>query len=321
MDTVTERPTQVRAPRFARVATPPFQITARDQDILRAVGRYRVLQSTHLDELLAGASAQRLRRRLNLLYHAGYLGRPRSQIASMIDRQGSKSIAYTLTPRGALLLASLDGVTYRPKAGDTKLLQLEHALEITDILVALAVACRNSEHLELVAFDELLGLAPEATRSDPTPDRWRVDIKHRGASHKLHIRPDGVIAIRHRELAERGKPALKFFFIEADRGTMPIARPWLNQTSIVRKFLAYAETFRAGVHQARFGMDNMRVLFVAKNEARVRHMIEAFGEHAAQVASPRLFLFADRPRLFREGSRLFEHEWLDGEGKGHTLLP
>jgi hypothetical protein len=315
-----EQPRQLRSPRFVRVSAPPFQITSRDQDILRAVGRYRLIQSDHLDLLFPEASEQKMRRRLRLLFHDGYLARPRAQIASMIDRQGSKSIAYTLTPRGAQFLAALDGTTYRPKAGDTKLLQLEHALEITDFIVRHEAACRGSEFLELVSFEDLLAGAPEATRRQSSPDAWRVNVRHEGARHTLSIRPDAIFAIRHRELAARGKPASKFFFLEADRGTMPIMRPRLYQTSIFRKFLAYAETFRAGAHKAHFGMDNMRVLFVVKNRARLENMIEALSEHAAQVASPRLFLFADRETLLAQTGSIFEHEWFDGEGKEHTLF-
>lgn len=321
MDIVADRPPQTRSPRFARVSAPTFQIMPRDKDILRAVGRYRMIQSDHLDLLFPEASEQKMRRRLWLLFHDGYLARPRAQIASMLDRQGSKSIAYTLTPKGAQFLAALDGVSYRPKAADTKLFQLEHALEITDFIVRHEAACRGSEFLELVSFEELLAGAPEATRRQSSPDTWRVNVRHQGALHALSIRPDAIFAIRHRELAARGKSASKFFFVEADRGTMPIVRPRLYQTSILRKFLAYAETFRAGAHKERFGMDNMRVLFVVKNRARLLNMIEAFAEQAASVASPRLFLFADRETLLAHAGSVFEHRWLDGEGKEHTLLP
>jgi hypothetical protein len=64
----------------------------------------------------------------------------------------------------------------------------------------------------------------------------------------------------------------------------------------------------------------MRVLFVGKNRRRIDNMITAFQTHLQGIASPRLFLFADRQALFANGTPFFDCEWLDGEGKGHLLF-
>ena len=67
-------------------------------------------------------------------------------------------------------------------------------------------------------------------------------------------------------------------------------------------------------------MNNMRVLFVGKNRRRIDNMITAFQTHLQGIASPRLFLFADRETLFANGTAFFDYQWLDGEGKEHTLF-
>ena len=101
---------------------------------------------------------------------------------------------------------------------------------------------------------------------------------------------------------------------------MPIERADLQQTSILRKLLCYAETFRAGIHRDRLGMNNMRVLFVGKSRRRIDAMIQAFRDHLTGLAYPTLFLFADRPTLFAPDTPFFSYRWRDGEGKEHTLF-
>jgi hypothetical protein len=307
-----------RGVRFARVQAPAFKLTARDRDILAAVAQFGVIQSSHVDALFAGSSPDKLRRRLKLLFNAGLLGRPRSQVAAMLSGEGSRSMAYVLTRRSATLLGR-DGIAARGCADDQKLHQLEHHLGITSFLVEAQVACRHSEHLDFVPFDELVTAAPQATQAAAEPDRWEVALRHRGSAVKLYLRPNGIFAVRHRLLAAQGKPACKYFFFENDRSTMPLVRPELTKTSILRKMLTYGATFREGLHTSRFGMHNMRVLFLTESPQRVVNMVDAYQKHAAAVASPRLFLFTDRASLTTAPS-FFDAVWLDGEGKEHTLF-
>ena len=56
-----------------------MQLTERDREIIRLVHRHRFLRSSHICSLIPG-SPQQLLRRLKLLYHHGFLERPRSQI-------------------------------------------------------------------------------------------------------------------------------------------------------------------------------------------------------------------------------------------------
>ena len=69
-----------RLPRFQRVTTiAPIRLAERDHEIIRLIHRHRFLRSHQIIALLGG-SAQNLSRRLQWLFHHGYLERPRAQL-------------------------------------------------------------------------------------------------------------------------------------------------------------------------------------------------------------------------------------------------
>ncbi|MFY9826270.1 MAG: replication-relaxation family protein [Thermoanaerobaculia bacterium] len=92
---------QNRRPRFERSPIRPMVLTPRDLEILRAVHRHRLLRSTHLIALSDG-SRQTTLRRLQLLFHHGYLDRPSMQLDWYA--RGSEPLVYALGSRGAELL-------------------------------------------------------------------------------------------------------------------------------------------------------------------------------------------------------------------------
>src|SRR3954470_9689976 len=92
---------QARRPRFERAPVRGMILTPRDLDILRAVYRHRLLRSTHL-VALSGGSPQATLRRLQLLFHQGYLDRPAMQLDWYV--RGSEPLVYALGNRGAEIL-------------------------------------------------------------------------------------------------------------------------------------------------------------------------------------------------------------------------
>src|SRR5438876_323867 len=91
-----------RLPRFERhrFQKPPFAMTARDRNIIKMVSEHRAITSDDLRLLIPG-SEQNLTRRLQRLYHHGYLDRPRSQRVL-----GNAPLVYALGDEGAGLLAT-----------------------------------------------------------------------------------------------------------------------------------------------------------------------------------------------------------------------
>jgi len=97
-----------------------------------------------------------------------------------------------------------------------------------------------------------------------------------------------------------------WYFLEADRATMPITRANLEQTSIQRKFLAYEATWTQGIHRRNFGIHRFRVLTVSTDPDRVRGMIKA----CQKLNQGRgLFLFNDIDTL-KSNPDLFSPAWL-----------
>src|SRR5713226_8429378 len=126
-----------RLPRFNRATEiAAMQFEERDRDIIRLVHRHRFLRS-HQIVALMGGSPQQLSRRLKLLYHHGYLERPRAQL-QYYERGGSKSIAYGLGNKGGTLLKQALGIAVRPVSWGEKnrsvgRIYLEHALLVSDV--------------------------------------------------------------------------------------------------------------------------------------------------------------------------------------------
>lgn len=79
-----------------------LELTERDREMLRLVQRHRFLRPSHLVAMLNG-SRQTLLRRLQRLYHSGYLDRPRAQL-DYFSRGGSRTIVHGLRRKGAIRL-------------------------------------------------------------------------------------------------------------------------------------------------------------------------------------------------------------------------
>src|SRR4051812_10510333 len=98
-----------RLPRFNRApVVAPMQLTERDQEIIRLVNRHRFLHSSHISTLVGG-NAQQIVRRLQLLYHHGYLERPRCQL-DYYHKGGSRRMVYGIGSPGAEMLSREHGI-------------------------------------------------------------------------------------------------------------------------------------------------------------------------------------------------------------------
>lgn len=277
----------VRLPRFKRVAEiAPIQLTGRDREIIRQVRRHRFLRSSHIVALIGGSSQQVLRR-LQRLFHHGYLERPRSQI-DYFHRGGSQRIVYGVGSHGTRLLQQEENLSGRRDTGCTDnrtigRLFLEHALLTSDVMVALELACRRNGCVRLLNPNDLP--LPEATRRQREPFHWSVTNGNRA---KLGIIPDRVFALEF--LDQPGGRNRAFYFLEADRGTMPVSRQTLAKSSFQRKLLAYEATWQQNLHQTRFGFHRFRVLTVTTSAERAKNLAAA----AARLQRGHgLFLFTD----------------------------
>src|SRR6266702_2854372 len=295
-----------RKPRFKHMpeAVPAgFRITERDLAILRLVARLRFARSTHVVAAIRAmqpeASAQKIIRRLELLYHSAHLERPAAQQESYRAGAGSSPMVYMLGAGGADLLSREFGFrrmdwTFRSRTISRG--EITHALEVSDFLVAFEVACRRRGTLDVIHFDDILReLAPAETRNSQRPYHWPVSARVNGHDEELYVIPDRTFGLRDGNRPEGQNR--KFFFLEADRGTMPVVRNTLSQSSIVRKLIGYGATYKGEHHKRVYGLPNFRVLTVVPGRKRIDTILDAYRQHAASFASPRLFLFAERTGL------------------------
>lgn len=119
-----------------------FQITERDVEVLRMVGRYRFVRPAHVHALFGG-SPTNLNRRLRLLWEHGYLERPKALRPTKIL---TEQLVYGLGREGARLLEQrfptlrVGQLDWTPKK-QVGWPYVDHQLGIVDCLVTLQLAC------------------------------------------------------------------------------------------------------------------------------------------------------------------------------------
>ncbi len=315
MSTITIEPVR-RRPRFTRVEVPPaFQITERDIAIIREVAHHRFLRSTHISQLL-DAPHKKISERLTPLYHASYLDRPRAQIEYHVRGGGSEPLVYALGNRGAQLLGAQDGFDRAGLDWAWKNCQsgrefILHTLAIADVCVALRLACSKHRAITLHQPHQLFTTLPQETRTVPKPWAWRVRVQHDGSTHEIGLLPDYVFALVYADGRRRA------FVVECDRGTMPVERSSLQQTSMLRKFLAYEASRKQGLHTDRFGWKAFRTLIITANPNRAANM-RALIERTLYLKGSPLFLFAEHTTLLQ--SDILGSSWADARGKLQALV-
>src|SRR3954467_12487763 len=143
---------QIRRPRFERSPIRPMVLTPRDLEILRAVHRHRLLRSTHL-VALTGGSKQTTLRRLQILFHHGYLDRPPMQLDWYA--RGSEPLVYALGHRGAEVFETEGelrrvGIRWETKKRNVSRVFLHHTLAVAEVMVAFEIACRRRQGVRFI---------------------------------------------------------------------------------------------------------------------------------------------------------------------------
>lgn len=297
-----------------------MQVTDRDLAILGLVAEHRLLHSRHLARLVPG-SEQQLIRRLQLLFQHGYLDRPLIQRTRRFSAAGDAPMVYALSNKGAALLpryAEERPDQWRWKNSDLTRGFFDHTLLLADVAVAFRAGCQDHGKARLLSFGEILATRARAEiRAQESAHRWRVTVTSMNSplvkqGTEIGIAPDGIFGVEDAAGAS-------FFFLEADRGTMPIvrggrakaARGSLKQTSLFKKFVAYHETHRSKLHTQRFGIKNFRVLTVTTGgRDRVAAMVDA----AAHLTGARGFLLFTTAEELRTTNPL-TLEWTNGNGE------
>jgi DNA-binding Lrp family transcriptional regulator len=294
-----------RRPRFRRASEPPaFRVTDDDVQIVRELARYRFLRSSHIAALV-GRSLDRTNDRLMRLFHAGYIDRPRAQL-DYYPTSGSAPMIYALADRGARLLVERDGVAlanveWSRRNHEAGRPFIEHQIEIVNFSVALQSAVRGRPDLKLVSAIEMNASLRQALRTVHARFALRAKLSRRGIAREISVVPDFV------------------FVVEIDRGTMPVTRADIEQTSFARKMRVYLAAHAAKQHEQQFGWDNFRVLTITTDWQRIHSMIDAVRSiHIPHSVGASLFWFGTFAEL-RTVTPLI-HLWRRGDGRKVAML-
>jgi hypothetical protein len=215
-------------------------------------------------------------------------------------------MVWGLGRKGAKLLEKEFGIAASggEKDQDVGQIFLEHALLVSDVMVSIELACRKSGDISLLYEDQL------ALQSNGNQLQWRVWVPDHSVT--LGVVPDRIFALEYADHA--GERQRVYFFLEADRGTMPVVRSGLTQTSFYRKLIAYEATWTQKVHQRKLGIHRFRVLTVTTNAKRVTSLLDACSRLKRGHG---LFLFADRSVLEKDP---FSSVWQCGKAAKISAL-
>ncbi len=280
--------------------------------IIRHVAAHRFLRSTHIVSLLNRPSKKVLER-LAALYHNGYLDRPRAQL-DYYATAGSAPLVYALGNKGAAFLAQQDGskqpkVDWTWKNREAGRVFIEHTLLIADLMVPIEIATRRAENISLIDTAHILRGASPSTQKAKNPLALPAHVAHLGMRYDLSLIPDKVFGLDYLDARKRS-----YFFVEADRGTMPVTRSHPRQTSFQQKLLGYLAGSRPNnTHAQHFGIGNFRVLTITTTRERIANMVAALKAVTNGTGSNQ-FLFVDRASLLASPDAL-SLDWTSGKNE------
>ena len=287
-------------------------LQARDLELFRAFLSFRVATAATLFPLVAAHFGQPfvLWRRLNRLFHAGYLARPSAQELRVFAKRGGPLHVYALGTKGAHELRAageqVSVTDFDAKARGLTAQFLDHALLTTHAVSVLLAALRARPALRVHRV-----LPDGAFRTSVQVFDGREYVSR-------VIKPDSVLVVHEEERAQTTA-----FMIEADRGTMPPRRAALTQSSFLGKALAYfaywQETDR---FRAELGVDDFVVLTITPTTERLEVLRDVARQVDPEQRGTDIFWFtsADALHLDHPTSSLTEAIWTTASGSTGSLF-
>lgn len=256
-----------------------IQITEKRLDVLLLLARYRYLRSSFIFPLLPQHGRRGLQTRLTELHRAGYIEKPKAQLAN-----GNNLYChdiYALTEKGERELAYRghvpERVTQLFKAKGGKQPQnFDHAMMICDTLASIEIETLGN----LIPWTEVV----ERAQQDE-PLSLPASIRYQGETNDRAIRPDGFLGLR------RGDGKVAFFAVECENAS-PARRHTIKENSFLRKALAYREIAKTGVYKEKLGIPNLRVLVTSPTQAKTKAQQKLVEE---VIGPSNLFLFRTIP--------------------------
>lgn len=320
-----DKKAQKRRSRFERDPSVTIRITERDREMIRHIYKRRFMNSDQVVALTPG-SAQGIKRRLGKMFHKGYLDRPRAQLEIAPPGENFPMV-YGLGNRGADLIAvetdstpaSVDWTSKNREAGS---IFLEHTLMVSEFLTAVEAACLARDDIEFIDSVEIVERRQIRPADGANPLSWKVSVQRgegeQAKKYNFHVIPDGAFGLRFHE---EGATREAYFFLEADRSTMPVKRSNLYRSSFYKKMAGYISSFRQKLYGKYFRFSKARILTLAISNQRIETMIEVNKQLHPKDEGYRLFLFTrDKAIDVKNPGRVLKKIWLNGRGEKTSLV-
>jgi len=286
-----------------------LELSPRDVEIFRALSRYRYLRSTYLHAFVGGASKTRFKERLGDLFHEGYLDRPAEQWRVANSRY--VPVVHELG-KGARQVLSNVGIEIddqRTWLRDAPHRQFEHSLMICEILASIELGTLVRPDLRFIPWPEIIAKAPASAQERAIPFGMTAALPQ--TAEKAVVVPDAVFGLEYRH---DHRKFYRFFALETDRGTMPLARSNRHQTSYLGKIAAYRGIFDRQAYKTELGLPNLLVLTVTTSERRKSEIVRRIKKQSGTQA---VFLFKAVSETIEPSLQLACDPW---ERAGHAAL-
>ena len=321
-----------RRKRKIRDESVKMNLTDQDLEFLLYVYKYRLLTVKQAYYFADGNREniiqpwQYAHRRFNKMWQNGYV--------RLIDtpnsfRKNHPNI-YGLDKKGAIALERKYGIdisnlkwTEKQKGVKSDWF-IEHTLMISEIMATIVHGCRSRKDLEFIYESELIENRPIKAEKKFHKRSWRYELKkgYQGLERDRVFgqEPDRAFGIR--KFKKDGQiETEKYFFLEADRKTMPVKRVTFNRSSYFRHMVGYIASYRNRLYSQYWGFKNVRVLTVTGSEKRIQSMIDLNAELHPKKQGYGQFLFTHEKAInLDEKDNAFKEIWVDGTGQMESLL-
>lgn len=239
-----------RLPHFTRAKEPPKMVfTPRDKEILEAIYQCEGVLADYQLNSLFFASTRRMKARMSLLYHNGYVDRLSRQ-----QRNSYGFMAYFLDKKGIDYLCSVRGILpteLGPRAKAERTSLIRHDVKLNDVRIAAMNAVEQLPGWTIVEW-----INSRAFWADNDTVTY---LDENSKSKRRNVRPDGFFHVtdgsRHRRM-----------LVELDMRTEHNAR-FVNEK--VRPGIAY---LKSKEYFTRFGISAGLWLVITTGHERLEHM-------------------------------------------------
>lgn len=271
-------------------------------EILAYIARHRFVTIRDLSHGL-GLSKNTLTSPLTVLLGRRYISR--EELSRRGLKGGRTPFVYRIERQGILQLKRtgiLHSIPIQHQQYHAKNESKSHALLITGFQAMAESSMR--EHRDRSFLDEFQ--IKQQIYGTPKQLTWPVTVNFKNKEATFRVIPDAVFG----KLNETDD-SVEYFFLEADRGTMPINPKTSDRSSLAKKVAAYHASYQRQLCTHHLGLPGFRVIFVVPTRARLLSLVSL----CSQFRNGRgIFLLVDE-KTYHDHHNLFDIPFISGSGR------